>query len=120
LICSTAKKLYTLGFKILATRGTSDFLQEAGLPNQTVHKVREGRPHVVDHIKNGDIHLVINTTIGARSVSESYSIRRTALTHNLPYYTTVAGAKAAAEAIEALQGGKITVRTIQEYHQGIK
>ena len=120
LICSTAKKLYNLGFKILATRGTSDFLQEAGLPNQTVHKVREGRPHVVDHIKNGDIQLVINTTIGARSVSESYSIRRTALTHNLPYYTTVAGAKAAAEAIEALQGKKITVRTIQEYHQGIK
>jgi len=75
---------------------------------------------VVDQIKNGNIQLVINTTIGARSVSESYSIRRTALTHNLPYYTTVAGAKAAAEAIEALQGGKITVRTIQEYHQGIK
>jgi carbamoyl-phosphate synthase large subunit len=64
--------------------------------------------------------LVINTTIGARSVSESYSIRRTALIHNLPYYTTVAGAKAAAEAIEALQGNKIAVRTIQEYHQGIK
>ena len=71
-----------------------------------MNKVREGRPHVVDHIKNGDIQLVINTTIGARSVSESYSIRRTALTHNLPYYTTVAGAKAAAEAIEALQGEK--------------
>jgi len=120
LICSTAKKLYNLGFKILATRGTSAFLQEAGLPNRTVYKVREGRPHVVDHIKNGDIQLVINTTIGARSVSESYSIRRTALMHNLPYYTTVAGAKAAAEAIEALQGNKIAVRTIQEYHQGIK
>ncbi|MBI5585629.1 MAG: carbamoyl-phosphate synthase large subunit [Deltaproteobacteria bacterium] len=119
-ILPLARKLQQLGFQILATRGTSRFLAEAGLPNQTVNKVREGRPHVVDRIKNGEIHLVFNTTIGAKSVSESYSIRRTALVHNIPYYTTLAGAKAVTEAIEALGQKKITVRTIQEYHRGIK
>jgi carbamoyl-phosphate synthase large subunit len=119
LILPVARKMKQLGFTLLATRGTSAFLEGAGLPNQTVNKVREGRPHVVDHIKNGEIHLVFNTTIGAKSVSESYSIRRTALIHNIPYYTTLAGARAAAEAIEALQQNKLTVRTIQEYHRGI-
>jgi carbamoyl-phosphate synthase large subunit len=118
-ILPVAQKMRQLGFNLWATRGTSRFLEGAGLPNQTVNKVREGRPHVVDRIKNGEIHLVFNTTIGAKSVSESYSIRRTALIHNIPYYTTLAGAKAAAEAIEALGQNKITVRTIQEYHRGI-
>jgi carbamoyl-phosphate synthase large subunit len=118
-ILPVAQKMSQLGFNLLATRGTSAFLEKAGLPNQTVNKVREGRPHVVDRIKNGEIHLVFNTTIGARSVSESYSIRRTALIHNIPYYTTLAGARAAAEAIEALGQNKLTVRTIQEYHRGI-
>jgi carbamoyl-phosphate synthase large subunit len=118
-ILPVAQKMRQLGFNLWATRGTSRFLEGAGLPNQTVNKVREGRPHVVDRIKNGEIHLVFNTTIGAKSVSESYSIRRTALIHNIPYYTTLAGARAAAEAIEALGQNKITVRTIQEYHRGI-
>ncbi len=118
-ILPVAQKMRQLGFNLLATRGTSRFLEDAGLPNQTVNKVREGRPHVVDRIKNGEIDLVFNTTIGAKSVSESYSIRRTALIHNIPYYTTLAGARAAAEAIEALGQNKLTVRTIQEYHRGI-
>ena len=120
MILSTAQKLYNLGFKIMATAGTSQFLEQAGFPNQKVNKVREGRPHVVDHIKNGEIQLVINTTIGSKSVSESASIRQTALviTGSLTT-TTVAGARATAEAIEALQQKKLSVRTIQEYHQDL-
>ena len=119
MILSTAQKLYNLGFKIMATSGTSRFFDQAGIPNQMVNKVREGRPHVVDRMKNGEIQLVINTTIGSKSVSESYSIRQTALVHRIPYTTTVAGARATAEAIEALQQKKISVRTIQEYHQDL-
>ena len=120
IIESTVQKLYNLGFKIMATAGTSIFLKEAGLPNQTVNKVREGRPHIVDRMKNGEVQLVINTTIGSKSVHESYSIRQTALVHQIPYTTTVAGARATVEAIEALQQKKLTVRSIQEYHQDLK
>jgi carbamoyl-phosphate synthase large subunit len=120
LVLSTAQKLAHLGFKIMATSGTSRFLSEAGLANQEVRKVREGRPHVVDRMKNGEIQLVINTTIGSKSVSESYSIRQTALLHRIAYTTTVAGARATVEAIEAMQQKKLSVRTIQEYHQDLK
>ncbi len=120
MILSTAQKLYNLGFKIMATAGTSQFLDQAGYPNQKVNKVREGRPHVVDLMKNGEIQLVINTTIGSKSVSESASIRQTALVNRIPYTTTVAGARATAEAIEALQQKKLSVRTIQEYHEDLK
>jgi carbamoyl-phosphate synthase large subunit len=120
MIGSTVQKLYNLGFKIMATAGTSIFLKEAGLPNQTVNKVREGRPHIVDRMKNGEVQLVINTAIGSKSVHESYSIRQTALVHQIPYTTTVAGARATVEAIEALQQKKLTVRSIQEYHQDLK
>ncbi len=120
MILSTARKLYNLGFKIMATSGTSRFFDQAGLSNQMVNKVREGRPHVVDLMKNGEIQLVLNTTIGSKSVSESYSIRQTALVHSIPYTTTVAGARATAEAIEALQQKKLSVRTIQEYHEDLR
>ena len=120
IILSTGQKLSHLGFKIIATSGTSRFLEQAGLPNQQVNKVREGRPHVVDLMKNGEIQLVINTTIGSKSVSESCSIRQTALIHRIPYTTTVAGARATAEAIEALEQKKLSVRTIQEYHRNLK
>ena len=75
---------------------------------------------MVDHMKNGEIQLVINTTIGSKSVSESASIRQTALVNRIPYTTTVAGARATAEAIEALQQKKLSVRTIQEYHRDLK
>jgi carbamoyl-phosphate synthase large subunit len=120
MILSTAQKLYNLRFKIMATAGTSQFLNQAGIPNQKVNKVREGRPHVVDLMKNGEIQLVINTTIGSKSVSESASIRQTALLNQIPYTTTVAGARATAEAIEALQQKKLSVRTIQEYHEDLR
>jgi carbamoyl-phosphate synthase large subunit len=120
IILSTAQKLSHLGFKVMATSGTSRFLEQAGLPNQKVNKVREGRPHIVDLMKNGEVQLVINTTIGSKSVSESCSIRQTALIRRIPYTTTVAGARATAEAIEVLQQKKLSVRTIQEYHGDIK
>jgi carbamoyl-phosphate synthase large subunit len=117
-VMDPAARLQRLGFDILATKGTSGFLQEYGIANTAVNKVREGRPHVVDMIKNGDIDLVINTTSDKKAVRESFSIRRTALTLNIPYTTTLAGARATAQAIEAMAAGKMEVRTIQEYHQG--
>ena len=108
--------LYDLGFKIVATRGTAAFLSQHGISIQRVNKVREGRPHVVDMIKNGQIDLVINTTSSKKAISESYSIRRASLTFNIPYTTTLAGARATALAIKAIIEGKLEVKAIQEYH----
>jgi carbamoyl-phosphate synthase large subunit len=105
-----------MGFRIVATRGTSAFLCTKGIANQAVNKVSEGRPHIVDMIKNKEIHLVINTTSSKRAVAESYSIRRTALTFDIPYTTTVAGAKATALGIKAMIEGKLDVKPLQEYH----
>jgi carbamoyl-phosphate synthase large subunit len=107
---------YDLGFKIVATKGTSAYLHQHGIRNRPVLKVREGRPHVLDMMKNGDIQLVINTTKSKRAVSESYSIRRTALTMDIPYTTTLAGAHATVLAIKAMIEGELEVRTLQEYH----
>jgi carbamoyl-phosphate synthase large subunit len=109
--------LYDLGFKILATGGTAKFLSQHGIQNQRVNKVREGRPHIVDMITNGEVDLVINTPGGKNAISESYSIRRTALTFDIPYTTTLAGARATALAIKAMSEGRIEVKTLQEYHQ---
>jgi carbamoyl-phosphate synthase large subunit len=111
-----ARLLARLGFRIVATQGTSEFLARHGIENRRVNKVREGRPHIVDMIKNGEIAMVINTTATKKAVSESYSIRRTALTFDIPYTTTLAGAKATALAIEAMVNGKMDVKTLQEYH----
>jgi carbamoyl-phosphate synthase large subunit len=105
-----------MGFRIVATRGTSTFLSAKGIANQPVNKVSEGRPHIVDMIKNKEIQLVINTTSSKRAVSESYSIRRTALTFDIPYTTTVAGARATVLAIKAMLEGKLDVKPLQEYH----
>jgi len=108
--------LRDLGFQLIATRGTSSFLSARGIQNQKVNKVREGRPHVLDRMKNGEIHLVINTTSDRKAVAESYSIRRTALTMNIPYTTTLAGARATVQAIRSMIEGKLDVKSIQEYH----
>ncbi len=111
-----ADHLHDLGFKIVATGGTCAFLSEHGISSQRINKVRQGRPHIVDIIKNSEIDLVINTTSDKKAIAESYSIRRTALTFNIPYTTTLAGAKATALAIEAMIKGKLGVKTVQEYH----
>ncbi|MDD2853096.1 MAG: carbamoyl-phosphate synthase large subunit [Desulfuromonadaceae bacterium] len=114
-VVSAAEKLYKSGFGILATGGTAQFLEEKGIPVRRVNKVLEGRPHIVDAIKNGEVQLVFNTTHGAQAVADSFSIRRESLMHGLAYYTTVAGAKAAAESIISLQTQKLDVKPIQDY-----
>ena len=97
------RKLLELGYSIEATKGTAKALRDAGLTVDEVNKVKEGRPHIVDHIKNGEIDLVINTVGDKQSQEDSYSIRRTALTQNVPYYTTVAGARALVNGMEAIK-----------------
>ncbi|HEY0571248.1 MAG TPA: carbamoyl phosphate synthase large subunit, partial [Enterovirga sp.] len=109
------ESLRDLGFKIVATRGTQRFLAERGVETTRINKVLEGRPHVVDAIKNGDIQLVFNTTEGAGALSDSRSLRRAALLHKVPYYTTLSGAIAAAEGIKAYLAGDLEVRALQDY-----
>jgi carbamoyl-phosphate synthase large subunit len=103
------------GFSILATGGTTAALQAAGVPATRINKVMEGRPHAVDAMLSGDIQLVFNTAKGAGAIKDSFSLRHTALTNKVPYYTTVAGSRAAAEAIRALRSGQLGVRTLQDY-----
>ena len=104
-----------LGFRIIATAGTQRFLAGKNIPCDKVNKVLEGRPHIVDAIKNGEVQLVINTTEGAQALADSRSLRREALLHKVPYFTTLAGASAAALGIEALLGGQLEVRPLQSY-----
>jgi carbamoyl-phosphate synthase large subunit len=111
-----ARRLATLGFEILATGGTSAYLAERGIVTTPVRKVAEGRPSIVDRIKDGDVHLVLNTTAGKQEIADSYSIRRETLMKGLPYFTTLTGARAAVGAMEAAQGGRVGVRSLQEYH----
>ena len=114
-VVTAAEKLYKAGFGILATGGTALFLEEKGIPVRRVNKVLEGRPHIVDAIKNGEVQLVLNTTQGPQAVADSFSIRREALMHNLAYYTTVAGAKAVADSIVSLKTQELGVKPIQDY-----
>ncbi|EKN00045.1 MULTISPECIES: carbamoyl-phosphate synthase large subunit [unclassified Acidocella] len=110
-----ARRLTELGFTLLATGGTAKVLTEAGIPVKKVNKVLEGRPHCVDAILSGDVQLIINTASGAQSVADSFDIRRSALTHGVPNFTTIAGARAAAHAIAALIGGTLEVAPLQSY-----
>ena len=112
---SLARRLTEMGFSVMATRGTAARLREAGLACAVVNKVLEGRPHCVDAIKSGEIQLVINTTSGVQSVSDSFDIRRSALTGGVPHYTTTAGARAAVHAIAALRAGTLDVAPLQSY-----
>ncbi len=114
-VLDTMKVLAALGFKIQATGGTCKSLREAGIAATKVNKVSEGRPHVVDAIKNGGIQLVVNTTEGARALSDSRDLRRAALLHKVPYYTTLSGAIAAARGIRGYIGGDLEVRALQDY-----
>jgi carbamoyl-phosphate synthase large subunit len=114
-ILAAARTLSRLGFRITATSGTQRFLAENGISCTRVNKVLEGRPHVVDLIKNGEIDLVFNTTEGAKALEDSKSLRRAALLGKVPYYTTLAGALAAVRAIVAYQAGALEVRPLQAY-----
>ena len=109
-------QLYEMGFDILATKGTCRQLEHAGIPGRPVKKIAEGRPNVVDHIKNGEIQLVINTPSGKESAGGSLEIRRAVLSYGIPYATTLAGACAMAMGIEAMKKERLTVRSLQEFH----
>jgi carbamoyl-phosphate synthase large subunit len=113
-----ARRLNEMGFSILATRGTATRIKDAGLPVTVVNKVLEGRPHCVDAIRSGEVQLVINTASTPQSVADSFAIRRSALTHGVPHYTTLAGARAAVHAIAALKAGTLEVAPLQSYFRG--
>ena len=114
-IVDAAKTLLAEGFSLIATGGTHAYLVEQGLQVKLVKKVLEGRPHIVDAMKNGEVQLVFNTTSGKQSLQDSFSLRRTALMMKIPYYTTTAGALAAAQAIGAIKAGDLDVKAIQAY-----
>ncbi|MFC3691858.1 carbamoyl-phosphate synthase large subunit [Chenggangzhangella methanolivorans] len=114
-ILAPVKMLAELGFKVIATSGTQKHLVANGVKAHKINKVLEGRPHVVDAIKNGGVQLVFNTTDGAQALADSRSLRRAALLHKVPYYTTLSGAVAAAQGIKAYLGDDLEVRSLQSY-----
>lgn len=119
-VVEVARKFQDLGFKLTATRGTAEILTKHGLDVELVYKVSERkRPHVLDLLKNNEISLIINTSLGKRTVIDSESLRRTALLYKVPYVTTIAAAGATASACEALRERPFTVNSLQEYHQNL-
>jgi carbamoyl-phosphate synthase large subunit len=115
-IARIAADLVDMGFKIIATRGTAQVLRSAGVEVETVYKVNEGRPHIVDYIKSGRVDLVINTPLGKESFFDEKSIRRASIHYHIPCITTISGAAAAVAGIRALQGGSLNVSSLQERH----
>jgi carbamoyl-phosphate synthase large subunit len=114
-----AQEFLAEGFHLFATAGTAKYLEESGLPVTLVHKIREGRPHIIDHIKSNEITLLVNTPEGRYTPADSYSIRRAALEYNIPYTTTMAAARATLDAIRAMKRGKLEVKSLQEYHEAV-
>ena len=114
-VIEPVRLLLDLGFRIIATSGTQRYLAAQGVPASKINKVLEGRPHIVDAITNGEVQLVFNTTEGATALTDSRPLRRAALLHKVPYYTTLSGAVAAAQGIKAYLGGDLDVRTLQSY-----
>ena len=117
-IVEALRLLVDAGFKVIATSGTQRYLNEQGIPADKINKVLEGRPHIVDAIKNGGVQLVFNTTEGATALADSRSLRAAALLHKVPYYTTLSGAVAAAQGIKAYLAGDLEVRALQSYFGG--
>ena len=115
-LLEVAQGLEGMGFSIVATRGTADYLRSRGITVESVNKVTEGRPHIVDQITDMQVDFVINTVHGAQSQKDSYSIRRTTLMKGIPYFTTISAAKAAVRGIAAIKKNHLQVRSIQEYH----
>jgi carbamoyl-phosphate synthase large subunit len=119
-VAALATRLAVLGFTLIATEGTAEVIQRAGVPVERVYKVTEGvRPHIVDRMKNGEVAMLVNTPEGRSARLDSYSIRRTAVTMGIPHFTTMAAAEAAAEAIGALRKESLTIRSLQEYHVAV-
>lgn len=117
-ILDAVRDLAAIGFKVIATSGTQRYLADHQVPAEKVNKAQEGRPHIVDAITNGEVQLVFNTTEGRQALADSRSLRRAALLHKVPYYTTLSGAVAAARGIKAYLGGDLEVRTLQSYFNG--
>ncbi|MGC1464126.1 MAG: carbamoyl-phosphate synthase large subunit [Pseudolabrys sp.] len=117
-VLPSVRLLASLGFKIIATSGTQRYLAAEGVETSKINKVLEGRPHIVDAIKNGGVQLVFNTTEGTTALADSRSLRHAALLHKVPYYTTLSGAVAAAQGIKAYLGGDLEVRALQSYFNG--
>jgi len=116
LVPKIAAELQELGFKIIATRGTAQILRQAGVEAETIYKVNEGRPHIVDYIKNGEVDIVINTPLGRESFFDEKAIRRAAVQHRIPCIATIPGAAAAIAGIRALQSESLEVTSLQEFH----
>jgi carbamoyl-phosphate synthase large subunit len=116
-IVAACRELVALGFDMIATRGTQRLLDAHGIACRGVNKVLEGRPHIVDVMKNGEVSIVFNTTDGAQALADSKDIRRTALLSRIPYYTTLSGAVAVTQAIKALKADTLKVAPLQVYVQ---
>ena len=114
-IVPLCKDLVEMGFELLATRGTAVALKETGIAVKTINKVREGRPHLVDAITDGQVDLIFNTSQGAQAIADSFSLRHAALINGVPYYTTVSGSRAAVSGISALCRGALEVMALQSY-----
>ena len=117
LVVELARQYVELGFHLVATHGTADVLERAGMVVERVHKVKEGRPNVVDLIKGERIHLIVNTPHGQDTFFDEKAIRRAAVTNRIPTITTIAAARAAAEGIAATQRRRITVKALQQLHR---
>ena len=117
-VVALGRQLASIGFEIIATGGTAEAFREAGITVKRINKVKEGRPHIVDSIKNGEIDLVLNTSGGATDIADSLSLRQTAVTNRIPYYTTVAGARATVAAIIAMDTETLEVTPLQSYFDG--
>jgi carbamoyl-phosphate synthase large subunit len=109
------RRLVEMGFALIATRGTAQVLEAAGIPARVINKVADGRPHIVDAMKNGEVQLVFNTSEGPQATADSFALRRQALLQKIPYYTTVAGSRAAVGAIAAMRAGALDVAPLQAY-----
>jgi carbamoyl-phosphate synthase large subunit len=119
-VLKPARRFHELGFRILATEGTCDFLNAEGIPAERIHKMHEGRPNISDAIMNGEIQLVINTPVGKMSQYDDSYIRKSAIKYKVPHITTINAAIAAAEGIAARRNGSAEVKSLQDYHQDIK
>jgi len=118
-VAEVAREFVQLGFKVLATQGTQQFLTERGIKVEPIKKMHEGRPHIVDALKSGEIQLIINTPAGKQSQYDDSYIRKNAIKYKIPYVTTLAPGRAAAKGIAAMRKGQISVKPLQAYHQGI-
>ncbi|MBA7538103.1 Carbamoyl-phosphate synthase large chain [subsurface metagenome] len=120
LVLDSAQKFAELGFTILATKGTREFLAKHNIRSTFIRKINEGRPNIIDAIKNGEIHLVVNTPSGKYSEVDDSYIRKDAIKHGILYITTTTAARAATKGIEARRNKKTTVKSLQDYHKDIR